>query len=103
MENNKKVFDFNETDKRVLNFHNFKLNPEVMGILKGFTDGDFGQQIILEYDNKTITIGSYTALKDKLKVDDIGKAVKIVCNGMKKNALGKREYMDFEVFVKEVK
>jgi hypothetical protein len=102
-EPNKDIFNFEEGDKIKSLFHDFIANPIAQGILLNIEPGEYGNNFILEYEGKQIIVGYRTALKDKLTRADIGKAIKIVYKGLKENKTGKREYMDFDIFVKEVK
>jgi len=100
----KKIIDFDENDKRDTMFHKFDEHPEVAGILLGIDTGDYGNTFRIEtFDGKTINVGSYTALANKIKQEDIGKAVKIVFLGKEKSKSSKNSYMNFQVYVKEVK
>jgi len=99
--------DFTDNEKvETGNFHNFKEQPTVIGILLRIEKSKFGDSPILEVNNgetsEEIAIGSYTALAGKLTEEDIGKKVKIAYLGEVKGKTG-RLYMNFDVWKKEIK
>jgi len=103
-ENNKLIDDFTEDDKVEGNqFHDFKIQPVVIGVLYGFDEGKHGKHPLISLGNdEVIAIGDYTALKDRFGTEDIGKKVKIVFKGEEKSKTG-RMYMAFDVYLKEIK
>ncbi len=100
----KKIIDFDENDKRESMFHKFEEHPEIAGTLMAIDTGDYGNTFRIEtFDGKTVNVGSYTALANKIKAEDIGKAVKIVFLGKEKSKTSKNSYMNFQVYVKQLK
>lgn len=102
---NKKIFDFTEDDKVKNIFHNFETQGEIVGILVNIEPGKFGkdQYIIETPDKKKVTIGSLTALNERISHEDIGKAIKIVYLGIQKTKDGKNSFKNFDVYLKEIK
>jgi UDP-N-acetylmuramate-alanine ligase len=104
MENQNNIWDFEEKDKRAFKFHNFEENPEFIGILIAFVEGNFGKNMVFETkEGETITVGHYTAITEKIQESDIGKPIKIVFKGKERSKTSKKEYMAFDVFVKNLK
>jgi hypothetical protein len=101
MEENLFIDDFNETEKVESEvYHNFVINPLVIGILKEIKNTNLGRNLVfIVSPKKEITIGDYTALRDKITNEDIGKKIKIVYIGEQKSNTG-RVYMNFGVYKK---
>lgn len=91
---------FTEADKREAVFHNFDVEAEVTGKLKTIQKGDYGDQYIITTLKKDVTVGTYDVLKSKIKIEDVGKWIKIVYNGFVQSKKTKSRYKDFDVFVK---
>ena len=95
------TFEFNEEDKVKFTFHDFNKTPEILGILRSVDEGTYGDQYtIFSQEGELVIVGSYTALIGKITRQDVGSAIKIAFNGMKVGK--KREYMDFDVYLKKV-
>ena len=92
--------EFSDKDKRETSFHNFDEQHEIVGQIKAISDGTYGPQITLSTENGEVTLGTYEALKHRVKEEDIGKWIKIVCKGNVISPKTKRNYKDFDVFVK---
>lgn len=96
------IDDFKEDDKvqPESEVHDFNEQNIVIGILDRFEDSPNGQLAIIKVNrDEEIKVGSYTALKHKLTVEDIGKKVKIEYLGEVKSKNG-RVYMNFDVYKK---
>lgn len=95
------TFKFDEKDKVQFSFHNFNEIPELLGILRSVEEGTYGDQYtIFSQEGELVIVGSYTTLVGKITKADVGSAIKIVYKGMKPGK--KREYMDFDVYLKKV-
>lgn len=103
MTEDKNIFDFTESDRVDNEFVKFDDDhKEVIGILISIDQGSFGDQYLIETkDKKIVVVGSYTALKDKIKKDYIGKPIKINYKGKQKSQKSNRVYDDFDVYVKK--
>jgi|TARA_R110002020_G_scaffold228154_1_gene438827 hypothetical protein len=100
MDNQIKIPEFNEEDKRDSIMHDFDKDKEIAGKLKDIVLNRFeSETYIFETSKGLITIGSYAVLKSKILKDDINKFIKIVYKGNSTNDKG-QTYKDFEVFVK---
>lgn len=97
----KDLFNFDEKDKIAIpQFHKFKEPEEfIQGVLIAINTGQYGKQFVIDNNGVTFNIGSYTALKDRIKPEMIGKPIKIVYKGKVKGISG-RLYDNFELFVK---
>lgn len=95
-----KLPDFSEADKRETNFHNFVEDKEVAGKLQAIEDGTYGSQYKILTEKGTVTIGTYDVLKSKIHENDVGKFIKVVSVGDVLSPKTKRKYKDFEVYIK---
>ena len=93
--------EFNDDDKRETKFHDFSENKEVVGKLMEISPGTYGNQYLIDTDNGLIKVGTYEALKDKIKKADENKFIKIVLTGEKATQPGKNPYKIFEVFIRD--
>ena len=95
--------DFTDEDKVVsdLRLWNYKDDKELIGVVIAIDpEGNFGRTIIVDTaEEKDVTIPSLTALNTKLKNAMVGNKIKIVCLGMVRGK-NKRDYYDFDVFIK---
>lgn len=96
--------DFNENDKvkSDLNLWDYKDEKELIGVVIEIDEnGAFGRSVTVDTkDKKGVTIPSLTALQTKLAQVKIGNKVKIVNKGLVRGK-NKRDYYDFDVFIKQ--
>ena len=103
MTENKELFNFTEQDQRNNDFYNFDENPILDGFLINIEEGVFGDNYLIEQKEtkKLVIVGSKTALKGKLKKEDIGKAIRIHFIGLERSSIHKGQvYQNFKVYVK---
>lgn len=94
--------DFSEEDKLKSEQNFFKFsdeNKELIGYLIRIEKGNFGDNYVFETKDGVVTIGSLSALKNRIHPALVGKKLKITYNGEKKSKTG-RNYKDFDVLVK---
>lgn len=95
--------DFTEEDKvsSDLKLWNYKEDKELIGVIVSIDpEGNFGRTIVVDTaDEEGLTIPSLTALNTKLSKAQIGNKIKIVCLGIVRGK-NKRDYYDFDVFIK---
>jgi hypothetical protein len=83
------------------NYFSFDKPCELVGVLKEFRKGNFGDNAVLLVDGKETMIGNYTALTQKLKAVAPGRTVMIQYKGEVKGESG-RMYKDFDVLYKNI-
>jgi len=95
--------DFTDENKVTsdLKLWNYKEDKELIGVIISIDpEGQYGRTLIVDTaDEKGLTIPSLTALNTKLKAVKIGNRVKIVNLGVVRGK-NKRDYYDFDVFIK---
>ena len=95
--------DFSDEDKVTSNLKlwDYKDNSTLVGVITAIDpDGQFGRTIVVDTaEEKGLTIPSLTALNTKLHDAIVGNKIKIVCLGLVRGK-NKRDYYDFDVFIK---
>ena len=92
--------EFTDNDRRGTPFHNFDLQPEVIGVLQDIEEGAHGEQYKISTNDGMVLVGTLGVIASKINKDDLGKFIKIVFKGNKVSSSTKRTYKDFDVFVK---
>ena len=77
--------------------HNFDQEPAIEGVLKDKTEGQFGQNYILDVDGEDITVFGKSVIRSKLETVKVGAKVRITYKGEKKSESTGRTYQDFLV------
>jgi len=95
--------DFTDENKVTsdLKLWNYKEDKELIGVIISIDpEGQYGRTLIVDTaDEKGLTIPSLTALNTKLREAKVGNKIKLVCLGIVRGK-NKRDYYDFDVFIK---
>lgn len=84
------------------NAHNFEEEIEFVGVFLGTVESQFElDNYLFNKNGKEVIVFGKTALKTKMSAVEPGQVVKIVYLGKKKSQKSKREYDDFEVYIKK--
>ena len=96
--------NFSDDDKvsSDLKLWDYKNNATLIGVIISIDpEGNYGRSIVVDTEEeKGLTVPSLTALNTQLSNAVVGNKIKLVCLGLVRGK-NKRDYYDFDVYIKD--